>query len=115
MDKGVVRKIEGNFAFINMRLNSACKTCSAKGVCFTGDKPLSLKINNDCNLKVGDLIQLELTSKTKLTAGFLLFIFPLLFMVIGYGITIQIIDKELYGIGGGAIGNATRLSSTDIS
>lgn len=104
MDKALVMKVEGKFAFLNMRLNSSCKTCSAKGVCFTGDKPISLKVTNNCDLKVGDFVELELQSQTKLTAAFLLFILPLIFMVIGYAIGVQIVDKEPYGIAGGSVG-----------
>ena len=68
MDKGFVIRIDQKYAYIEMMLNSACTTCANKGVCFTGDKPVLLKIPNKYDLASGDRVDIELTSGTKLTS-----------------------------------------------
>ena len=84
MDKGFVKKIDDKYAYIEMMLNSSCTSCANKGICATDDKPALLKIPNKYDLVAGDRIDIELTSGTKLTSGFLLFIFPILMMIVGY-------------------------------
>ena len=110
MDKGLVKKIDDKYAYIEMMLNSSCKSCSNKGVCMTGDKPALLKIPNKYDLAAGDRVEIELSSGIKLTSGFLLFIFPILMMIIGYyvGYTIDHSDGagmigSLFGLTAGVI------------
>jgi len=104
MDNGLVKRTEGNFAFIEMELNSGCRTCENRAVCMTGDKPALIKIENTINLAAGDKVEIDLPPKAKLTAGFLLFILPLIFLLIGYYIGYAIDPTENSGIIGGAIG-----------
>jgi positive regulator of sigma E activity len=104
MDNGIVRKTEGNFAFIEMELNSGCSTCSNRGVCMSGDRPALIKIENTYGLNQGDKVEIDLPPQAKLTAGFLLFILPLIFLIIGYYIGYSIQPTETAGIAGGSIG-----------
>lgn len=104
MDKGVVIKVEGKFAYVNMKQNASCKSCAGRGICFAGDKPLPLKIDNNQDFKVGDQVELELKSRVKLTSAFLLFILPLIMMVIGYALAIQVRNSEGTGISGSLVG-----------
>jgi len=104
MDYAVVKKTEGSFAFIEMELNSGCSTCTNRAVCSAGDKPALIKIENTFGLKEGDKVEIDLPPKAKLTAGFLLFILPLIFLIIGYYIGYAIKPTEGAGIIGGAIG-----------
>lgn len=104
MDNGLVKRIEGNFAFIEMELNSGCRTCENRAVCMSGDKPALIKIENKLNLAAGDKVEIDLPPQAKLTAGFLLFILPLIFLLIGYYIGYAIDPTENSGIIGGAIG-----------
>ncbi len=104
MDKGVVIKIDAQFAYINMRLNSSCKSCSGRGICFAGDKPLPLKVINNFDLRVGDQVEVEMQPATRLVSAFLLFILPLIFLATGYILGIKVKNQELYGIIGSIIG-----------
>ena len=104
MDKGFVKKIDDKYAYIEMMLNSSCTSCANKGVCMAGDKPALLKIPNKYDLASGDKVDIELTSGTKLTSGFLLFIFPILMMIIGYYIGYMITPLDGAGMIGSLFG-----------
>ncbi len=104
MDKGCVLGIDKKYAFIEMELNSSCKSCANKSVCFAGDKPIPYKIINKYGLKKGDLVEIDITSKTKLSSGFLLFILPIIFLIIGYSVTSNFTDSEGYSIIGSVSG-----------
>jgi positive regulator of sigma E activity len=104
MDRGrVIRTAEG-FAFIEMELNASCRSCSNRGVCMAGDKPAELKIEDTLGLKAGDTVEIDLPPQTKLTAGFLLFIFPLASLLIFYYIAYSIWGTEEAGMLGAMAG-----------
>lgn len=104
MDRGCVLAIDKKYAFIEMELNSSCKSCANKSVCFSGDKPIPYKIVNRYGLKKGDFVDIDITSKTKLSSGFLLFILPIIFLILGYSITSSFTENESYSIIGSVSG-----------
>lgn len=104
MDKGSVKKIDDKYAYIEMVLNSSCKSCANKSICATDDKPVLLKIPNKYDLVAGDRVDIELTVGTKLASGFLLFIFPILMMIIGYYIGYLIESSDGAGMIGSLFG-----------
>ncbi len=104
MDKGCVLGIDKKYAFIEMELNSSCKSCANKSVCFAGDKPIPYKIINKYGLKKGDFVEIDITSKIKLSSGFLLFILPIIFLILGYSIANNFTESEGYSIIGSIFG-----------
>lgn len=110
MDNATVKKIEGGYAFIEMEINTGCRNCENKAVCMAGDKPALIRIGNDLKLSEGDRIELDIPPKEKITAGFLLFILPLLFLITGYYVGYSIKPEETAGIIGAVIGFAIGLS-----
>ncbi len=104
MDRGKVIRTEEGFAFIEMELNESCHACANKSVCMAGDKPVELKIGDSSGLKAGDMVEIDLPPQTKLTAGFLLFIFPLISLLICYYIAYRIWGTEEAGIAGALLG-----------
>ena len=100
MDIARVSRVDRKYAYIFMKLNGGCGSCTSKAVCFSGEKPIALKIKNDLGLKKDDLVEIELSSNTKMSAGFLLFMFPLIMLIIGYFLGSMIDEKEIYGISG---------------
>ncbi|MGD9706650.1 MAG: SoxR reducing system RseC family protein [Candidatus Delongbacteria bacterium] len=104
MDRGTVTRTEEGFAYIEMELNESCHTCANKGACMAGDKPAELKIEDSSGLKPGDMVEIDLPPQTKLTAGFLLFIFPIISLIICYYIAFMIWKTETAGITGAVTG-----------
>ncbi len=107
MDKGLVKKTDNKYAYIEMVLNSSCKSCANKSICMSGDKPALLKIPNKYNLETGDRVDIELSSGIKLTSGFLLFIFPILIMIVGYYVGYTISSTDGAGMIGSLFGLTT--------
>lgn len=104
MDKGFVKKIDDKYAYIEMVLNSSCKSCANKSICASDDKPALLKIPNKYDLVSGDRVDIELTVGTKLASGFLLFIFPILMMIVGYYIGYMVEPSDGAGMIGSLFG-----------
>jgi positive regulator of sigma E activity len=104
MDRGIVKRAENGFAFIEMELNASCRSCSNKGVCMAGDTPAELRIENHEGLKAGDIVEIEIGPQTKVFAGFLLFIVPLIFLIAGYYISFRVWGTEKAGITGAFAG-----------
>jgi len=104
MDKGRVIRTEGGFAYIEMEISASCRSCSNKGVCMAGDKPCEVKIEDSIGLKPGDLVEIDLPPQTKLSAGFLLFIFPLISLTVFYYIAYRIFGTEEAGMLGALTG-----------
>lgn len=94
MDIGRVRSVEDKFAYVNMEMHSACKSCGSKGFCFAGDKPILLKVINTLNAKVGDRVEIDVSSGVKLGSGFILFIIPVIFLIAGYAFGMYITESE---------------------
>jgi positive regulator of sigma E activity len=63
-----------------------------------------LKIPNKYDLEASDRVEIELTSNTKLTSGFLLFIFPILMMIVGYYIGYKVDPSDGAGMIGSLFG-----------
>lgn len=106
MDRGTVKKTENGFAYIEMELNASCRSCSNKGVCMAGDKPAQLKIENSIGLRENDIVEIDLPPQTKLSAGFLVFILPVILMFAGYYISFSISSVDTAGIIGAVTGLA---------
>lgn len=111
MDKGTVKRTENRFAYIEMEINASCRSCSNKSVCMAGDKPAQIKIINDKGLQTGDIVEIDLSPHTKLTAGFLLFILPVILTFTGYYIGYLILPTDTAGITGAVTGLFTGITS----
>ncbi|MFO7810412.1 MAG: SoxR reducing system RseC family protein [Candidatus Delongbacteria bacterium] len=104
MDTGTVKSSENGYVYIEMELNSSCKSCSNRGVCMAGDEPARIKVENKAGLKPGDIVEIDLAPKTKLAAGFLLFMIPLITLFVFYYTAFLIWETEEAGMAGAVIG-----------
>ncbi|PID27320.1 MAG: hypothetical protein CR982_06110 [Candidatus Cloacimonadota bacterium] len=104
MEKGVVQRVDERFAYITMRLEGGCKTCVNKALCFAGDKPIPLKIENALDLNKGDIVEFDIKPAKKIISGFLLFILPIFNLIAGYYLGAYYGKSEVSGIIGSFIG-----------
>ncbi|MGL5657151.1 MAG: SoxR reducing system RseC family protein [Fusobacteriaceae bacterium] len=81
---GIIKKIEKNEVTIHFFKDSACAHCSA----CSADRKLGalIKISSDLasNYSVGDQISIELDDTILLKLSFITYIFPAIFMILGY-------------------------------
>ena len=83
-NKGIIKNIENNFITINFYKSTACSHCSSCseknkfGITISIDKPANF------NKNIGDEINLEIEDRILLKLSFITYIFPALFMILGY-------------------------------
>lgn len=72
-------------AWVETIVSPACESCASKGSCHGGSDKNRRKVEaiNVAGAKVGDLIQLSLSTSSMLKAVFLLYLFPVLCMLVG--------------------------------
>ena len=85
-EQGIVIKTGPLTAWVRTKRSSACETCSSRKSCHS----LSGKVDdmeveaiNETDAKEGDTILLSLETSSFLKATFLLYVFPILFLLIG--------------------------------
>jgi sigma-E factor negative regulatory protein RseC len=84
-EKGTVKNIEGDWAWVSTRRKGACKHCAQRGRCLMiqgGDRML-VKARNTAHARVGDEVELYLSTKTKLKGQFILYMLPVLGLSVG--------------------------------
>lgn len=79
---GKIIAVEGDEALISIRRSSACDSC---GACEMGchEEEMRLTVNNSLNGKVGDYVELELSSKQVLKASAITYLIPLFALILG--------------------------------
>ncbi len=100
--KATVVSVDGNIATVRAKRTSACEGChkNAEGcsVCslMGSGGEITAKAVNDVGAKVGDNVEIESDSKRVLFYGALVFLFPIVSMLLGYGISALITESNLW-------------------
>ena len=98
---------ENNKALIDVRRNTACgDKCSS---CGSGcDAPnIRIEANNNIGAKAGEFVEIQMETKTVLGSAFLVYIIPLILLIFGIGLGInvgkyyEVANYELVGLGSG--------------
>jgi sigma-E factor negative regulatory protein RseC len=84
-EKGIVQDIENDFAWVLTRRKEACGDCGHKHHCSTveGVGRMVMKAKIGARVRVGDEVELHLSTKTKLKGLFVLYLFPVIGIVVG--------------------------------
>ena len=81
-EQGIVQELKDNQATVIFQRHSACQSC---GACkpLHGKDEMAVVLPNTLNAKIGDVVTVELESKKMLSATFLAYGVPLIFLIIG--------------------------------
>ncbi|BDU50804.1 SoxR reducing system RseC family protein [Haliovirga abyssi] len=93
---GIIQEIKGNKAKVLMYKSSSCggcKTCT-EGSRFAGEFEFII----DAPVKKDEVIYFELDDNKILNLGFLFYIFPVIFLFIGYFISTYFTEKEAFRV-----------------
>lgn len=92
---GFVKSIDGNAAIIEIVRYGACgdRCSSCKGGCET--RAMHVRVNNNLNLSVGQLVKLHSESKKLIKAVMLVYVMPLIVMILG--IVLGMMGAEYFG------------------
>ena len=82
VNKGIVTKINGDTIAIKLYKSSSCSHCSCCSEANKMGNNFEFKINQ--KVELGDLVTLEISEKDVVKAAFIAYIFPPLFMILGY-------------------------------
>lgn len=79
-DLALVVKIESDKIFVQIVADS-CENCAISGMCKVKDKVESFKVEDASSYKVGDYVNVLISSGSRILSAFMIFIFPLLIML----------------------------------
>lgn len=84
-EEGLVRSLHGSLAMVEAVASDACSHCGAKGACqvLGGDKTRAVPAENPVGAQVGDRVLLSAPRRGVLTAGFLVYLVPVLALIAG--------------------------------
>lgn len=84
IEEGIVVKSENGYADIILLTKESCEECSAKIICKPkDDSSRILNIKNNCGAQKGDKVTISVQGKTLLKAAFNLYLYPLLLLITG--------------------------------
>jgi sigma-E factor negative regulatory protein RseC len=109
--EGVVVTIEGSYARIEIGSGGACMECGARGEC--GTEGMTLLAYNGVSAVPGDRVRVEPSASGMLTVSFVLFMFPMLAAIAGFGAG-ALLARPL-GIDGALIGALVGAASFALS
>ncbi|MDD4290773.1 MAG: SoxR reducing system RseC family protein [Clostridia bacterium] len=75
-ENGRVIGLEGDFAVVRFDRRSACDKCGMCGGSAT-DKHIDVRLKNDCDVKTGDGVVVEIKSQTVLLSAVIAYLIPL--------------------------------------
>lgn len=87
-EQGVVLRIDSEAAWVKTTRSSACQGCTARKSCHTqsGSQDMEVKALNIAGAREGDRIVLSFETRSLLKATFLIYVFPIIFLIAGAAI-----------------------------
>ena len=84
-EQGVVLRTDSESAWVKTTRSSACQGCTARNSCHTlsNTQDVEVKAINIAGAREGDRIVLSFETRSLLKATFLIYVFPIIFLVIG--------------------------------
>ncbi len=96
---GRVIEVAGDTARVGIKRKAACETCEAKSCCLALTKEeMLVEAKNEVSAREGEMVKISLESKVAVAAGVIVYIFPLLFFLLGFGAGMLI--AAALGLGG---------------
>ncbi len=91
-EQGLVIDTNADTATVKTVRSESCESCAQKESCNTGGgkNEMQVKVKNGLGARIGDTVIISIKTTSLLKAAFLLYIFPILFMILG-----AVIGKKL--------------------
>lgn len=95
-EEDLVLESEGETAKVEIKRTTTCKGC---GICRMGSSDTMIaEVENPGGAKVGDKVEVEVDTPLILKVAFIVYIFPIVGLIVGYLIGEGIFGSELVGI-----------------
>lgn len=84
-ENGIVTDANASLAWIKTTRSSACESCATKKGCATAQnqKEMIVTVKNSLHVEKGDHVVIGLETKPMMYLAFLLYVFPILFLIAG--------------------------------
>ena len=84
-EQGLVLRTDSESAWVKTTRSSACQGCTAKNSCHSlgNSQDLEVKAINIAGAREGDRIILSFETRSLLKATFLIYVFPIVFLIVG--------------------------------
>ena len=84
-EQGVVLRTDVDAAWVKTTRSSACQGCTARKSChsLSGSQEMEVKALNVAGAREGDRIVLSFETRSLLKATFLIYVFPIIFLIAG--------------------------------
>ena len=83
-ERGTVEKVEAEWAWVKTKRSSACSSCASRHHCLTqGGDQMLVKAQNIAKAKIGDEVELYLSTKTKLKGTAIVYLIPVFGIFVG--------------------------------
>ncbi|MGD8722498.1 MAG: SoxR reducing system RseC family protein, partial [Desulfobacterales bacterium] len=84
-EQGIVLRTDSEAAWVKTNRSSACQGCTARNSCHTlsNSQDMEVKAINIAGAREGDRIVLSFETRSLLKATFLIYVFPIIFLVGG--------------------------------
>ena len=83
-ERGIVEKVEAEWAWVKTKRSSACSSCASRSHCLTqGGDQMLVKAQNTARAKKGDEVELYLSTKTKLKGTAIVYLIPVFGLFVG--------------------------------
>lgn len=92
-ERGIVTRIGRGTAWIKVVPSEACEGCASHGSCSAQRGDMEVEVMNPMNAKVGDRIVVDMETASLLKASFLLYVFPIICMIAGAALGVQIAER----------------------
>ncbi len=93
---GRVVRIDGEFAEVAIPRSERCKSC---GICpFSGNDSVLLRIQMNAPVKVGDRVKIRTEDRYVILSAFILYIFPIIALLVGYLVGNLIFSSEIFKV-----------------
>lgn len=111
-EQGRVVEVHGQLAKVALQAESACWSCGAKKFCAAGGGALRhLDVENTRGAQVGDTVQIEVRPTGVVMAALSVFVWPIVLLLVGYGIGSSLGGTEGMGIAGALLGLVLGMAS----
>jgi sigma-E factor negative regulatory protein RseC len=94
---------ESTLVRVEIEGKGACHNCVSRNVCvpFGGNSRMMTEAMNEKGARPGDLVRIEMSPRSTISAAFLLYVFPVVALFLGYALGASVTGEEKYGIGTG--------------
>ena len=86
IEKGIVEKVENDFAYVRAQRKSACGGCASRSHCsslHSSGNTMLVKTSNTLKAKKGETVSFQINSGTLLKYTFIIYIVPVLGLLLG--------------------------------